>query len=106
MRNVLLLGASGSIGTQSLDILEKHPERFTLRGFSLGKRVHMIPDFLKRFPSVEYLCVSQAEDAENLRKKYPNLKIYHGDEGLVSIIEECPCDMVVNALVGFAGFFA
>ena len=103
MRNVLLLGASGSIGTQSLDILEKHPERFTLRGFSLGKRVHMIPDFLKRFPSVEYLCVSQAEDAENLRKKYPNLKIYHGDEGLVSIIEECPCDMVVNALVGFAG---
>lgn len=103
MRNVLLLGASGSIGTQSLDILEKHPERFTLRGFSLGKRVHMIPDFLKRFPSVEYLCVSQAEDAENLRKNYPNLKIYHGDEGLVSIIEECPCDMVVNALVGFAG---
>ena len=103
MRNVLLLGASGSIGTQSLDILEKHPERFTLRGFSLGKRVHMIPDFLKRFPSVEYLCVSQAEDAENLRKNYPNLKIYHGDDGLVSIIEECPCDMVVNALVGFAG---
>ena len=103
MRNVLLLGASGSIGTQTLDIVEAHPERFCLRGFSLGKRVGMIPDFLKRFPTVEYLCVQETEEAEKLRKKYPNLTIYSGDEGLVSIIKNCPCDMVVNALVGFAG---
>ncbi|MBR3675151.1 MAG: 1-deoxy-D-xylulose-5-phosphate reductoisomerase [Bacilli bacterium] len=103
MKKVLLLGASGSIGTQSLDIIEAHPDRFTLTGFSLGKRVGMIPDFLKRFPSVQYLCVSNAIDAENLRKTYPNLKVFHGDEGLVSIIKECPSDMVINALVGFAG---
>lgn len=103
MRKVLLLGASGSIGTQSLDIIERHKDRFLLTGFSLGQRVQYVPEVLRRFPSVQYLCVSNASDAENLRKTYPNLEIYHGDEGLVSIIECCPCDMVINALVGFAG---
>lgn len=103
MRKVLLLGASGSIGTQSLDIIERHKDRFLLTGFSLGHRVQYVPEVLRRFPSVQYLCVSNASDAENLRKTYPNLEIYHGDEGLVSIIERCPCDMVINALVGFAG---
>ena len=103
MRRVLLLGASGSIGTQSMDIVEKHPDRFVLTGFSLGRRVHMVPDILIRFPSITHLCVQSEEEAEKLRKKYPHLSIYSGDEGLIAVIHACPCDMVVNALVGFAG---
>lgn len=103
MRRILLLGASGSIGTQTMDILSAHPDRFVLTGFSLGKRTFMIPDILARFPSVEYICVSEAKEAEKLCKTYPNLHVYCGDEGLVSIVRECPSDMVVNALVGFAG---
>jgi len=103
MKDVLLLGASGSIGTQSLDIIEKHPDRFCLKGFSLGKRVNMIPAFLSRFPSVQYVCVQEAEEAEKLRKTHPELRVYHGNEGLKSIVRECPSQMVINALVGFAG---
>ena len=103
MRKVLLLGASGSIGTQTLDILLSRPDRFCLTGFSLGKRTYMVPEILARFPSVKYVCVSEAEEAEKLRKNYPDLCVYHGDSGLVSIIKDCPSDMVVNALVGFAG---
>jgi len=103
MRKVLLLGASGSIGTQTLDILLSRPDRFCLTGFSLGKRTYMVPEILARFPSVKYVCVSEAEEAEKLRKNYPDLNVYHGDSGLVSIIKDCPSDMVVNALVGFAG---
>ena len=103
MRRVLLLGASGSIGTQSMDIIEKYPSRFCLNGFSLGKRVHMVEGILKRFPTATYFCVQNEEDAENLRKKYPTLTIFSGDSGLVALIKACPCDMVVNALVGFAG---
>ena len=104
MRNVLLLGASGSIGVQSLDILSAHPERFCLKGFSVGQRAHVVPDILSRFPSVTHVCVGNAKDAEYLRKTYPNLNIYHGDEGLIEIVKKCDCDMVVNALMGFAGF--
>ncbi|MCR5348053.1 MAG: 1-deoxy-D-xylulose-5-phosphate reductoisomerase, partial [Bacilli bacterium] len=103
MRDVLLLGASGSIGNQSLDILEKHPERFCLRGFSLGKRVEQVPMILSRFPSVQYVCVQEEKEAFRLQNEYPSLTFFFGDQGLVSLIQACPCQMVVNALVGFAG---
>ena len=103
MRRVVLLGASGSIGTQTLDILKAHPERFELVGFSLGKRVAFVEDVLRDFPSVKAICVQKEEDAENLRKKYTNLTIYHGDSGLVSLLENVEADMVVNGLVGFVG---
>ena len=103
MRRVILLGASGSIGTQTLDILKAHPDRFELVGFSLGKRIGFVEDVLTQFPHVSSLCVQNEEDAKNLRKKYPNLTIYHGDSGLISLLESVEADMVVNALVGFVG---
>ena len=103
MRRVILLGASGSIGTQTLDILKAHPDRFELVGFSLGKRIGFVEDVLTQFPNVSSLCVQNEEDAKNLRKKYPNLTIYHGDSGLISLLESVEADMVVNALVGFVG---
>ena len=103
MRNVLLLGASGSIGNQTLDLLQKHQGRFRLNGFSLGKRVEQVESILKAFPSVRYVCVSNEQDAREIQQKYPFLRVFHGDNGLLEIIQECPCDMVVNALVGFVG---
>ena len=52
MRKILLLGASGSIGSQSLDILRRDRQSFLLTGFSVGFRVEKIPEILKDFPSV------------------------------------------------------
>ena len=72
-------------------------------GFSVGQRVGCIPDILKDFPSVTHLCVSNEEDASKLQQQYPSLTIYHGDEGLLALLENAASDMVVNALVGFAG---
>lgn len=103
MRRVLLLGASGSIGTQAMDILQRRPERFTLTGFSLGTRVEQVEGILKRFPSVKFVCVLREEDARQIQENHPDLQVFYGDSGLVSLIKSCPCDMVVNALVGFAG---
>ena len=103
MRKVCLLGASGSIGSQTLDILLDNPDRFELRGISIGRQVDKIPAILQRFPSVSHLCVREENDAKKLEKAYPSLKVYHGDDGLLMLIASCPCDMVVNALVGFSG---
>ncbi len=103
MRKVILLGASGSIGTQSLDILSAHRDRFSLLAFSVGKRVSCIPDILAKFPEIVGFCVQNDEDAAVLRQKYPNLVVYSGDQGLREMILEVNADMVVNALVGFAG---
>ncbi|MCQ2742940.1 MAG: 1-deoxy-D-xylulose-5-phosphate reductoisomerase [Bacilli bacterium] len=103
MRKVLLLGASGSIGTQTLDVIERERDQFVLTAFSLGHRVEYVDIVLANHPSVTRVCVQEKADYDVLTKKYPNITFYYGDEGLVQIIDEADCDMVVNALVGFSG---
>lgn len=103
MRKVLLLGASGNIGCQTLDLLKLDPSSFSLVGISVGHKIEKIPSILASFPSIGFLCVEEESDYETLRKSYPSLKLYWGDEGLKEIIGESGADMVVNALVGFSG---
>ena len=103
MREVLLLGASGSIGTQTLDVLEKDEDLFRLIGISVGHQVQKIEGILKRFPSVSFVCVQEESDRVALSSRFPEVKWYSGQEGLQQIILDCPAMMVVNALVGFAG---
>lgn len=103
MRKILLLGASGSIGSQSLDLLKADGKSFRLTAFSLGKRVEKVDEILTDFPSVERVCVQLEEDAERLAKKYPDILFYHGDDGLRQICLEADYDMAINALVGFSG---
>ena len=51
MRNILLLGASGSIGSQTLDIILNNPDRFTLKGISIGHQVNKLPLIIECLPS-------------------------------------------------------
>ncbi len=103
MEDLLLLGASGSIGTQTLDVLEKYPSRFCLKGISVGHQIKKIPAILERFPTIKHVCVQSESDYLSLKESHPSLAWYFGDDGLVEIIKNCPCQKVVNSLVGFAG---
>ena len=102
MRNVCLLGASGSIGRQTLDVMAKYPNDFSLVSFSVGKQTRKISSIIKKHSSVKYVSMIEKSKVSYYQKKYPKIRFYSGDEGLLKVI--CPeCDMVVNALVGFAG---
>lgn len=103
MQQICLLGASGSIGLQTIDVMRKNPKDFPLVGFSIGKKIKKINVILKYFPSVKYICVQNKKDYDYLINKYPNINFYYGDEGLISLIDHCKPTMVVNALVGFVG---
>lgn len=102
MKSVLLLGASGSIGTQSLDVIRQFKDRFVLAAFSVGRRTETVPSVIEEFKP-EYLTVKSEEDAIRLRKEYPGMHIYSGDEGLLEIIRESGADLVINALTGYIG---
>ena len=65
MRTVCLLGASGSIGGQSIEIMHKYRDNFRLLSFSVGKRTRCIRSILLKFPEVENVYVSK-----NAKKKY------------------------------------
>ena len=102
MKRVCLLGASGSIGQQTLDVMEKNSSNFKLVSFSVGKQTNKISSILKKHPSVKCVCMMEKEKVKAFEKKYPHIHFYSGDEGLLKIITK-DVDMVVNALVGFVG---
>lgn len=103
MMKVCLLGASGSIGKQTIDVMQKNKDRFELVSFSLGNRINCISSVLKKYPNIKHICVKNEKDAKKLALKYRDINFYFGDEGLLKLIENSSADMVVNALVGFVG---
>ena len=103
MITVCLLGASGSIGQQTIDVMLKNPQDFDLVSFSIGKRTRYVRGIIKRFPNINSICLQNRSSVRYYEKLYPNIHFYCGDEGLNEIIRNSGADMVVNALVGFVG---
>ena len=103
MRSVLLLGASGSIGTQTLDLLKKYRDRFNLAGFCVGFRDSIIPSILKDFPEVKAVYLRDKTKKEDYQKRYPSIAFFDEGDGWDGLFAVADADIVVNALVGFAG---
>ena len=103
MKKVLLLGASGSIGGQTLDIIRDNPLDFTLTAFSVGNNTSVIPSILKENPSVKHVYVISYEECLRLKKEYPGIAFYYGEKGLARLVRSADFDMCVEALVGFVG---
>ena len=100
---VLLLGASGSIGSQTIDIIKEAKDKFTLTAFSVGKNYEKAQEILRNFPSVKHVYVMDKEKAIELKKEFPNAKVYSGLKGLAKLTKAADYTMCVDALVGFAG---
>ena len=103
MERLVLLGASGSIGTQTLSILKNAKSDFELVGFSVGKRTRSISYLIKQYPSIKGICMMDKAKAHTYQKRYPSIKFFYGDQGLLDLIDHCDPTMVENALVGFVG---
>ena len=103
MMEVCLLGASGSIGKQTIDVMLKNPLDFDLVAFSVGHQVKQISKILKKYPNIQHICVADEFDCANFQRRHPKLHFYWGDAGLNELILNSNPDMVVNALVGFVG---
>ena len=103
MISVCLLGASGSIGQQTIDVMLKNPLDFDLVSFSIGQRTRYVRGIINRFPNIKYICLQNRNKVNYYQKQYPQITFYYGDEGLNELIRNSGADMVVNALVGFVG---
>lgn len=101
-KRILLLGASGSIGTQTIDIIEQHPEQYELVSFGVGKNIDYARKLLTKYP-VSLISVERKEDSEELQKEFPYTRVTYGSAGLVELVTSVNYDLLVNALVGFVG---
>jgi 1-deoxy-D-xylulose-5-phosphate reductoisomerase len=100
-QSVVLLGATGSIGQQTLDVLRLEKERFELVALSGGEQLSELADVAKEF-GVRSICVKSNVHRTQLKELVPaEVAIVVGDEGLAEL--SVMADIVVNAVLGFAG---
>ncbi|MFJ8529692.1 1-deoxy-D-xylulose-5-phosphate reductoisomerase [Bacillus sp. NPDC094106] len=102
MKNISLLGASGSIGTQTLDVLRMHPDQFRLVAFSVGKNIDYAVKVIQEF-SPQLVSVQREEDVVSLQSVSGNTKVVYGDKGLLEVALHPEAEVVINAVVGSVG---
>lgn len=103
-KNLILLGSTGSIGTQTLSVVENWPQYFKVIALAAGSNVRLLEEQARKFKPL-FISLAQEEGAEELRKRLKDtpIKVLCGEEGLLEIVTSQEADWVVNALVGFNG---
>lgn len=102
MKRIALLGSTGSIGTQTLDVVRLHPERFRITAVAAGRNVDLVRKQIEEF-SPEIAAVHTKEDAETLQAEYGGrMRIVWGHGGLMEIAGSS-CDFLMNAVSGSMG---
>lgn len=102
MKKITILGVTGSIGTQTIDVVLGHPEEFEVVAMSAGHNIKKCEEIMALLP-VQHICVLEKEDFDYLSHKYPERHFYYGQEGLIQISTLKEAEIVLNAIVGFAG---
>jgi 1-deoxy-D-xylulose-5-phosphate reductoisomerase len=102
MKRIYILGAAGSIGEQTLDVISQMPDAFQLVGISLSTDHYKNQSILDRF-QVEICCLRVSDDLPLYKNKYPNVQFVIGDQGLLDIASYPKSGILVNALSGSAG---
>lgn len=103
MKRLTLLGATGSIGTQTLDVVREHPELFRIRYLSANRNVDLLERQVDEFRP-EGVVLSDREAFEEAGRRFgERTEVLFGEEALARVCSESEVDVVVNGLVGFAG---
>lgn len=100
MKKLVILGASGSIGKQTIEVVRKHPEELQIVGLAVGNNVDLLLKLLNEFDVKYAYSIDRKPEFELL---FPKVKFYYGDDGLIKLIKNEDYDTLVNALVGFSG---
>lgn len=104
-QQICILGSTGSIGTQALDVIASHSDRYEVYALTANNRVELLAEQAHKFhPAAVVIANEQHYDRlKELLADEPDIKIYAGKQALDEIVEVDPIDMVLTAMVGFAG---
>lgn len=102
MKKISVLGSTGSIGTQALDVIEKNPELFQVESLTCGKNINLFREQLKKH-SPSFAVTANDEDAMTLKKEFPQIEFSYGLQGIITAASKTNCDLVLNSLIGMMG---
>ena len=102
MKKISLLGATGSIGLQTIDIVTAQPERFHLVAFSAGRNIEKAREIITQL-NPELVSMQEEADAVTLSKDFPHITFTYGQKGLVEVATHPDTTVLVNAVLGSVG---
>ena len=104
-QQICILGSTGSIGTQALDVIEQHPDRYEAYCLTANNRVDELAAQARKFNPAAVVIANEAhyDRLKELLADMPDIKVYAGADALCQIVEAGPVDMVLTAMVGFSG---
>ena len=103
-KQIAILGSTGSIGTQALQVIEEHPERYEVYALTANNQVDLLIAQARRFMP-EAVVIANENHYNTLKDALSDLpiKVYAGMEAICQIVESAPIDIVLTAMVGYAG---
>ncbi len=102
-KRVAILGSTGSIGLNTLEVIRNLRDRFEISAISADKSIDLLEKQANEF-SPEVIVVRNRENAKELRRRIgKKIQVLEGEEGLVELTKSTDYDILVSALVGFAG---
>ncbi len=103
-KKIAILGSTGSIGTQALEVIAEHPERYEAYALTANNRVELLIEQARRFVPDAVVIANESKYGQ-LKEALADLpiKVYAGADALCEVAESGPVDMVLAAMVGYAG---
>ena len=104
-QQICILGSTGSIGTQALDVIEQHSDLYEVYCLTANNRVKELAQQARKFKPAAVVIANEAhyDELKDLLGDEPDIKVYAGADALCQIVEAGPIDMVLTAMVGFSG---
>ncbi len=104
-QQICVLGSTGSIGTQALDVISQHPDRYEVYCLTANNSVEKLAQQARQFNPAAVVIANEAhyDHLQALLADCPDIKVYAGRQALNEVVEASPVDMVLASMVGFAG---
>ncbi len=104
-QQICILGSTGSIGTQALDVIEQHGDLYEVYCLTANNRVKELAAQARKFKPAAVVIANEAhyDELKDLLRDEPDIKVYAGAQALCDIVEAEPIDMVLASMVGFSG---
>lgn len=103
-KKISILGSTGSIGKQALEVVDKMPGKFEIYALAAAHNVDSIKEQIKKY-NPEVVCMSDEKAVCELKKEFSNLKVLHGNDGLVEIAQNTLNDIVLVCVTGLNGLY-
>ena len=104
-QQICILGSTGSIGTQALDVIEQHSDLYEVYCLTANNRVKELAEQAHKFHPAAVVIANENhyEELQDMLSDEPDIKVYAGAQALCDIVQSEPIDMVLASMVGFSG---